>query len=138
MQLREALEAGDSSFSWLIRGGLFPSITPITLLEQLRSSSMPLLSQNMKEGLVDYALSVTYLQRLLRIDDAGRKGDEQKMHDELENTGHSNWQPLGQPDWLLLEVDANMLIRPDQIDVALATINPGSECNAVLQLNMGK
>ncbi|MCJ1350906.1 MAG: hypothetical protein MMC33_000887 [Icmadophila ericetorum] len=137
-QIRESLEGQDASFAWLLKGGLFPSITPITLLENLRSTSVPNFGKDMKEGLVKYALSITHLQHLLRIDDAGRKGDRQKMHDELENAGHSNWRPLEYTDWLLLEIDANILIRPEQIDVALATISPSSKTNAVLQLNMGK
>ena len=41
-------------------------------------------------------------------------------------------------NWLLLEIDANIQIRNDQVDVALATISPASQSNSVLQMNMGQ
>ena len=46
--------------------------------------------------------------------------------------------PFENPDWLLLEIDGNILIRRDQVDVALATISPDSRSNSVLQMNMGQ
>jgi hypothetical protein len=92
----------------------------------------------MKESLVTYALSITALQRLLRIEDAHLIDNKQRLLEEQQNMGHSNWQPLKHPDWLLLEIDANMLIRHDQIEVAIATISPASELNSVLQMNMGQ
>lgn len=42
------------------------------------------------------------------------------------------------PDWLLVELEADLLIRPSQIDVALAIISPSSGENSVLQMNMGQ
>lgn len=42
------------------------------------------------------------------------------------------------PEWLLLEIDNNILIRPLQVEVAKAIISPQSEENSVLQMNMGK
>jgi hypothetical protein len=41
-------------------------------------------------------------------------------------------------DWLLLEIDSNIMLRPEQIEVAQATIAPASSGNSVLQLLMGK
>jgi hypothetical protein len=81
---------------------------------------------------------VTALQRLLRIYDAHQGAKPQRLIEEQENVGHSNWKPLDHPDWLLLEIDSNMLIRPGQVDVALATISPASRSNSVLQMNMGQ
>jgi hypothetical protein len=92
----------------------------------------------MQEALVDYAVSITFLQRLLRIEDAHLKDNSQTLLEEQKNSGHDNWQPLKNPDWLLLEIDANILIRHDQVDVALATISPTSGSNSVLQMNMGQ
>ncbi|KAG4255504.1 hypothetical protein FPRO03_14144 [Fusarium proliferatum] len=51
---------------------------------------------------------------------------------------HSNWKPIDHPEWLLLEIDNNLLIRPSQIDVARAIISPSSASNSVLQMNMGQ
>lgn len=61
-----------------------------------------------------------------------------KLQETLENTGHQNWDPMDFPDWLLVELDGDLLIRPGQIDVALAIISPPSGANSVLQMNMGQ
>ncbi|KAI9734261.1 MAG: hypothetical protein M1834_002365 [Cirrosporium novae-zelandiae] len=133
-----AFEQSDSRVQWLQEGGLWPCITPVTLLEQLRSTSSSIFGDRMKENLVIYALSITALQRLTRMKDAHRKNDTQKLAEEQKNAGHRNWNPLKYPDWLLLEIDANILIRPEQVDVALTTISPASRLNSVLQMNMGQ
>ena len=64
--------------------------------------------------------------------------DEKRLREEQEHEGHSNWSPLEHPEWLLLEIDNNILIRPPQVDVARAIIWPASESNSVLQMNMGQ
>ncbi|KAL1989090.1 hypothetical protein VTN96DRAFT_5853 [Rasamsonia emersonii] len=92
----------------------------------------------MKESLIAYAVSVTRVQHLLRIEDAQRKEDARRLHQERTNPGHGNWKPREYPDWILLEIGANMLIRDDQVDVAPATISPASGSNSVLQMNMGQ
>jgi hypothetical protein len=137
-QLCKAFEQDDARAQWLRAGGLWPCITPVTLLEQLRSTLSLPFGSCMKESLVAYAVSVTALQRLLRITDAYRKENYQRLLEEQKNLGHSNWRPLEYPDWLLLEIDANIQIRSDQVDVALATISPASQSNSVLQMNMGQ
>ncbi|KAI9733803.1 MAG: hypothetical protein M1818_007070 [Claussenomyces sp. TS43310] len=137
-QLSKAFETQDSRVQWLEEGGLWPCITPISLLEQLRSTSACFFGERMKESLLLYAMSITTFQRLLRIEDALRRKDIQKAVDEQENVGHKCWLPSEYPDWLLLEIDANILIRQDQIDVARATIHPASGSNSVLQMNMGQ
>ena len=58
--------------------------------------------------------------------------------EEQENLGHSNWKPQDRPDWLLLEIDSNILIRPGQVEVTRAMISPESGSNSVLQMNMGQ
>jgi hypothetical protein len=133
-----AFACGDSRFQWLRGGNLWPCITPVTLLEQLRSTSNHEFGHHMKEGLISYAVLITTLQRLLRIKDAHSKCDDRKLREEQRNAGHANWRPLTYPDWLLLEIDANILIRNEQVDVALATISPASRFNSVLQMNMGQ
>jgi Protein of unknown function (DUF3638) len=137
-QLCKAFEQQDLRTRWLKEGGIWPCITPVTVLEQLRSTSASVFGDRMKEGLIMYATSITALQRLMRMEDARLKRNSQGLLDEQKNSGHSNWQPLEHPDWLLLEIDANILIRHDQVDVALATISPASRSNSVLQMNMGQ
>ena len=137
-QIRKSFESGDCRVQWLQHGGLWPIVTPITLLESLRSTSRCIFGSDMKEVLISYALSITALQRLIRLKDAQQKSQMQRTKEEQQNIGHTNWQPQERADWLLLEIDANMLIRPTQVDVALATVSPTSGSNSVLQMNMGQ
>lgn len=123
---------------WLREGGLWPAITPVTLLENLRSTTDFLLDGDLKGMLMDYAISITALQRLKRMEYAFQRRYMQKYTEEGDNIGHINWSPLDRPDWILLEIDSNILFRPDQIDVANATISPASGANSVLQMNMGQ
>ncbi|KAH7021746.1 hypothetical protein B0J12DRAFT_773782 [Macrophomina phaseolina] len=131
-QLCAALEEGDVRAKWLTRGGMWPCITTITLVEQLRTTSLSVFGSGMREALIAYAISITMLQRLLRMNEAHVKGNHKRLFEEQKNLGHQNWQPSEYPDWLLMEIDANLLIRPDQVDVALATISPTSGSNSRL------
>lgn len=136
--LRRAFERDDPRAKWLKQGGLWPCTATVALLEQLRSTSTAVFGSGMKESLLEYAMALTRLQRILRLREANLKGNHQKYEEEESHTGHENWQPASRPDWILLEIDANILIRPSQVDVALATISPASDANSVLQMNMGQ
>ncbi|KAL9620083.1 MAG: hypothetical protein Q9160_005373 [Pyrenula sp. 1 TL-2023] len=136
--LRDSFARGDSSAKWLQLGGVWPSITTVTLLQQLRLASSTCFGTNMRKLLTIYAVSITSLQRLLRIDDALRRKDLEKARIEWSNNGHENWEPLDVPEWLLLEIECNILFRSVQVDVARETIDPRSGSNSVLQMNMGQ
>lgn len=131
------LQNGDSTH-WLQNGGLWPNMTKISLLENLRSVSGCNFGSGVKKLLVDFGLAIVALQHLLRLEDAYIKGQKQRLSEEQANTGHSNWKAFDIPDWLLLEIDTDMLIRPGQVDVAMAIISPPSDFNSVLQMNMGQ
>ncbi|KAK7960428.1 hypothetical protein PG988_011642 [Apiospora saccharicola] len=124
---------------WLTQGGLWPIITTVTLLEQLRSTSSPRVSfgSGMKESLVNLGLSITELQRCKRIAKYEQAGQKSRLEEELKNLGHTNWSPYENPDWLLLEIESEILIRETQVDVARAIANPKGG-NSVLQMNMGQ
>ena len=128
----------DVRYKWLCAGQLWPCMTPVNMLQHLRSSSQQCFGPEMKEALLDYGVSITQFQQLLRICDAMKKNDSQRSRDEYDNVGHENWKPEDYPDWLLMEIDGNILIREKQVDVALATILPASGSNSVLEMNMGQ
>jgi hypothetical protein len=138
LQIRNAFAVNDDRFQWLELGCLWPCNTTTEMLEQLRSSSMICLGGTVKELLVSHGVLITSLQRLLRIQGALYHRKDTQLQEELANVGHRNWSPFDFPDWLLLEIDSNILIREEQIDVANAIITPKSQSNTVLQLNMGK
>ncbi|KAL8668988.1 MAG: hypothetical protein Q9224_007762, partial [Gallowayella concinna] len=56
----------------------------------------------------------------------------------MENPGHTTWSAHERPDWLLIEIDGDFLIRPVQVRVALEMIRPSSLTNTLMQLNMGE
>ncbi|KAF4456736.1 hypothetical protein F53441_1172 [Fusarium austroafricanum] len=145
--IRMALEAEASSsrmyshrrISWLKMGGLWPIVTKATLLSSLGSVSQTTrFGSGMQKAIVEMGVNITKHQRQVRLHDLASKNVSGRYHEEESNKGHSNWSPEEHPDWLLLEIESNMMIRPVQIDVALATISPESGSNSVLQMNMGQ
>lgn len=136
--LINTLVVDDPRCPWLLQANLWPSMTPISLLEHLRSNSNCIFGRNMKRMVSEYAKSIVKVQHLLRMMDALLKNDEGRFRQEYNNPGHVNWDPFFYPDWLLLEIDSNIQIREDQVTVALEMISPSSGTNSVLQMNMGQ
>ena len=136
--LQDALERKNIQSRWLRQGGLWPCITRMTLLEQLRSTAKTKMPKCTKEAIVSLGILITTLQRSLRLKDALGKNKISDIEREQRNHGHRNWQPIKYPDWLLFEIESDLLIRKEQVDVAHATIWPESMSNSVLQMNMGQ
>lgn len=104
--ITEALSRNDSRFHWSSQSNLWPCVTPVTILEQLRSTPQLQFGLNMRESLISYGLEIVKLQQLIRMKGALRKNDR-TLHQEYKNRGHINWHPSTYPDWLLLEIDSN-------------------------------
>ncbi|KAE8402926.1 hypothetical protein BDV37DRAFT_294915 [Aspergillus pseudonomiae] len=138
VQIRESLSLKESKFKWLQQSNLWPCVTPLSILQQLGSTFRNIFGPGMKDAIILYGLAIAKLQRLNRMKTAFGKGDEGTLRQEYKNNGHTNWQPSDYPDWLLLEIDANIQIREDQVTVAQEMISPSSGSNSVLQMNMGQ
>ncbi len=82
-----------------------------------------------------YGLAITTLQRAHRLKACLHNTAE--FIGELMNPGHVGWDPLSYPDWLLLELENNILIREEQAEIAKQMISPSSCSNSIMQLNMG-
>ncbi|RVD89464.1 uncharacterized protein DFL_000471 [Arthrobotrys flagrans] len=136
--IRQAIEGDGRPNYWLKMGNMLPCVTIVSLLEGIRSCNRIFFGQGMKESLILLGLSITEVQRLIRVESYRLRKDTQRATEEEQNIGHQNWNPTEYPDWLLLEIDGNILIRPDQVEVAHATIQPASGNNSVLQMNMGQ
>ena len=132
----------DPSFEWLNRGGLWPKVTPISLLETLATKSCIKVPEVTRKNITGYGELITAWQRLLRIEGVLSSGEDlqlrEQLREELDSEIHTEWSPEDFPDWLLLEIENNILIRKDQHRVAKAMIAPGSGENSVLQMNMGQ
>jgi hypothetical protein len=129
LKISRALCANDDRFRWLHLGQLWPRITATTVLEQLRSSGHHDFGRGTRELLVSYGVLITRLQWLLRVRHEHLRLDNQRLLEEWREKGHENWNPPDVPDWLLFEIDSNLLIRSQQIDVANAIVAPASSSN---------
>ncbi|KAI5863834.1 hypothetical protein GGS23DRAFT_516098 [Durotheca rogersii] len=123
---------------WLQKGQLWPAVTRVTVLEQLRSTANRDFGSGMKDAILSLALSITSLQKQIRMDSYQRLNEITRYEEERLNIGHRNWRVEDYPEWLLLEVESNLLIRETQVEVALAIVSPESGASSVLQLNMGQ
>lgn len=125
------------------KAGLWPRISPILLLQQLATNGQVKLSAEWKAVFVTFGKAITMLQRIERLLKLAHRPDAaaQVTSDflkELANTGHQEWDPVEQPDWLLIEIENNLLVRPVQADIASQMISPPENKNSIMQLCMGE
>lgn len=123
------------------RAGLWPRISPVSLLQLLSGNGPIELSPKWKRALVTYGKAITMIQRserLLSHDSTARVKGNSDFAREIENTGHQQWDPMQQPDWLLIEIENNFLVRPVQVEIASRMISPPLGKNTVMQLFMGE
>lgn len=123
---------------WLEAGALLPDITPVSLLEMLRPSGLPKQMSIARNSLISYGESISHLQHKYRIQGAALRKDMIQLASETQTTSYRKWQARDHPDWLLLEIDFNIRIRPDQHDMALAMTSPNDKGSFCLQMNMGQ
>ena len=115
---------------------MWPRLSTISLLQNLAGDKVVTLPDEWKGALIEYGLAISHLQRAERL--LARLGDDLELLSELSNPGHQGWNPMHHPDWLLLEVESNILIRPVQAQIADEMISPSSGTNSIMQLNMGE
>ncbi|KAI0147721.1 hypothetical protein GGR57DRAFT_515463 [Xylariaceae sp. FL1272] len=137
-QILSGICSQNAQYSWLRAGDVHPYAAPVELIVLLRSTTKQVISLDMKKAIISYCLCITELQRVKRIAHALYRRDKRAFTDEFRNPGHENWDPLSAPDWLLMEVDSDILIRSEQIQVAREIITPQTGENSVLQMNMGQ
>ncbi|KAM0800668.1 hypothetical protein BDR22DRAFT_963045 [Usnea florida] len=68
----------------------------------------------------------------------GERNEVSNFCVEAENEGHQNRSTQERPDWLLIELEGDFLIRPIQAREALEMIQLSSSTNSLVQLNMGE
>ena len=117
--------------------GMWPRLTICTLLKLLSSTSIVQLNSTWKICLLSLGHAVTMLQRARRLLMASERQDVAAFHTETENEGHDGWKMEDFPDWLLIEIENDLLIRPTQARVAQEMVEPSSGSNSLIQLNMG-
>ncbi|RDW89094.1 hypothetical protein BP6252_01126 [Coleophoma cylindrospora] len=114
---------------------LFPRISPVIILSYLASPKSKVWPKAWRHAFIQYAISISHYQKACRLVACG--GNISDFLSELNNIGHVGWDPMEKPDWLLFEIENNILIRQDQSQIARQMINPLSGRNSLTQLNMG-
>ncbi|XP_065660133.1 uncharacterized protein LOC136084025 isoform X2 [Hydra vulgaris] len=140
-------QANDLVGNALSYGGLWRRITPVVLipcilpltslsLSLLYLDNKDLLPQNIIDRIGALVVCWTAEQRAIRCLKLLQNKSSSVLSRELRNLGHENWIPSSNPEWLILELEGNFLIRPIQIDIAQSMLNANE--NFVQQLNMGE
>jgi len=129
----------------LIHSELYPRITPLDLLKLLPTIN----SKAIGDIIGGFGVLLTMEQQATRIaryhkqyhnkeGRANRELHKLELLSELDNKGHENWIPSEKPEWLLFEIEMDLLVRKLQAQVADKMICPDGNKNALVQLNMGE
>ncbi|KAJ6785676.1 hypothetical protein PWT90_00969 [Aphanocladium album] len=132
----EPSKAEDFADAILLKAGFQPPVSPVFFLQQLKTANWSKLSPAWKDAIVTYGLAVSSLQKAKRL--IRFQNDHVDLLRELENGDHTHWNPHDNPEWLLLECESDIMIRPAQNQIARQMIQPPNDQNSVMQLNMGE
>ena len=136
-KIRRRLEAETSITREIACGAkMWPRLSTVSLLQCLARGRVTSLHDDWKSCLTEYGVSISNLQRAQRL--LTCLGKESELLSELANTGHQGWDPAHDTDWLLFEIENNILIRQVQAQIAQEMMSPSSGANSILQLNMGE
>ncbi|KAL8934729.1 MAG: hypothetical protein Q9211_005078 [Gyalolechia sp. 1 TL-2023] len=137
-QLCDTLRPSEPMPHLLMAAGLWPRLQKHILLEAVATRSRAAISPCWKKSILAIGEALTILQRARRLVLAAEKHDALSFFKEAENPGRLGWNVHDWPDWLLMEIENNLLIRDIQARVALEMIEPLSSSNTLMQLNMGE
>ncbi|KAF8526784.1 hypothetical protein JB92DRAFT_2869478 [Gautieria morchelliformis] len=122
----------------LYSAGQWPSLGPECLLSLLSRTFICNVHHDWRKALIHYAEGLAARQRDARITTLRRLGLESELVKEAANNGGQGWEAMEYPDWLLIQLDANCLIRHVQASIAQDMMSPRGDQNTVMQLNMGE
>ncbi|KAJ9617111.1 hypothetical protein H2200_000832 [Cladophialophora chaetospira] len=134
-RIRKLLRPNLTSQEALETAGLWPRISQLTLLQLLSPEYRPEVPACWMAILLQFAREITALSRVERIQKYLAAEDTFALNNELVNPAHSAWSTEDRPDWLLLEIQNNFLIRPTQIRVATELLK---QENGIVLLGMGE
>ncbi|KAH7333017.1 hypothetical protein B0J17DRAFT_721862 [Rhizoctonia solani] len=138
-ELSSALSPRSDTESTIAISGVWPRITPRTVLHQLslqnRSHfhSLP----EWRRSFIRYAQVFADCQRSQRLITLADSRNMEEFYKELDLPSRTD-PGVDDPDWLLVQIDGNFGARSVQRQVAQEMISPSSGSNTVLQLNMGE
>ncbi|KAL4077945.1 hypothetical protein J3A83DRAFT_1702057 [Scleroderma citrinum] len=118
--------------------GQWPRITPKALLSCIASTSLITVPPLWRDCLVSLAKFGLEYQRARRMLLLAMRHRWKELCKEMANTGCDGWEAKLYPDWLLIQLEGDFLIRGIQADVAVEMITPQLGRNTSLQLHMGE
>ncbi|KAK5211702.1 hypothetical protein LTR41_003163 [Exophiala xenobiotica] len=132
---RELLQPRGNAEFGLVMARLWPQVNEMALLQLLSAQHRRLVPREWIKILMLFAQEITAIQRIERIQRYIAAGDEFALQRELANPAHDGWSVEDYPDWLLLEIQNNFLIRPIQVRVAREIMERD---NGLVLLGMGE
>ncbi|KAI9433421.1 hypothetical protein BJY52DRAFT_1160284 [Lactarius psammicola] len=117
--------------------GLWPRITPRSVLQELSRDRIHAMTDQCKRAIIRYAVAFLKYQQSQRLLELSLRNRDDELLQEAE-TACEEVAAACSPDWLLIQIDANFLARQLQLDIAHEMISPSCQRSAVLQLNMGE
>jgi hypothetical protein len=130
------LQEGGLAERTIQAAGLWPRITTKALLRCLSLKERKVPSSPWTSVFRHLAELVVLTQQSRRLIQFSSSDKAAEYHAELV---HSRQRLASHDmDWLLIEIDADISIRNEQVHVAEAMIYPDNKDNVVMQLNMGK
>ncbi|RDB23567.1 hypothetical protein Hypma_009273 [Hypsizygus marmoreus] len=119
--------------------GQWPRITIRFLLGLLSPNSRCKLTEPWRAQITRVAQSLVRLQHMNRILFYAKSGCLEECTIELSNDRFEEDSAfIEYPEWLLIQINGDFLVRPLQTLVAREMMSPTSNKNTVLQLNMGE
>ncbi|OMJ86951.1 hypothetical protein SteCoe_11424 [Stentor coeruleus] len=129
-------------YKYLQLSGLWPEVRPMVLLGYLmdHNNENILLNECTKKLIQTLAIYWIYWQRSVRCINYAILGKSSKvfLEKEIISAPQENWNADDHLEWLILQIEMDIMIRPIQVTVARKMINPDSGKNSVMQLNMGE
>ena len=132
-----ATQPNTPSSTLLNVSGLWPRFTLMDLLGLLASTHCMPIDEQWIDCLIGLGRAVTISQRARRLVLAAEAGHISSFFTEISHLGHKEWDPKLLPEWLLFEIENDLLIRPIQARVAREMLSPSCSSNMLTQLNMG-
>ncbi|KAL9623914.1 MAG: hypothetical protein Q9160_001906 [Pyrenula sp. 1 TL-2023] len=118
--------------------GLWPRQDIRAILHEVSHRRSGLVQPVWRRRILQLGQAITMFQRATRLLVYAEAKNKVLYHRELLNQGYHGWLPDQYPDWLLMQIEQDFLIRPIQVDVAKQMILPTGSISATMQLNMGE
>ncbi|KAF8260777.1 hypothetical protein EI94DRAFT_1747592, partial [Lactarius quietus] len=135
--ISEALAPSHKLETVISVSGLWPRITPRSILRELSRDRVRTLTDQWKHAITCYAVAFLKYQQSQRLLELSSRRRNEELLREAETVCEDVAADCS-PDWLLIQIDANFLARPLQLAIAREMISPTCKRSASFQLNMGE